>query len=141
MMAAVESIPLRLAYLADPNSVHTRRWIGFFATRGHEVHLLVGTDDEVRPGLHDRVQVHRYRRFGRRRLPFISSLQGRRSLRGLLAKLGPDVLHAHFVSRYGWQAPVRVPPVRGDPLGLGPVCHASSIDAGAPLGPVDAAWR
>lgn len=103
-MAAVESIPLRLAYLADPNSVHTRRWIGFFATRGHEVHLLVGTDDEVRPGLHDRVQVHRYRRFGRRRLPFISSLQGRRSLRGLLAKLGPDVLHAHFVSRYGWQA-------------------------------------
>lgn len=100
----MESTPLRLAYLADPNSVHTRRWIGFFADRGHEVHLLVGIDDEVRPGLHDRVVLHRYRRFGRRRVSFLSSLQGRASLRELLARLRPDVLHAHYLSRYGWQA-------------------------------------
>ena len=100
----MESTPLRLAYLADPNSVHTRRWIGFFADRGHEVHLLVGIDDEVRPGLHDRVQVHRYRRFDRRRLPLLSSLQSRAALRALLARLRPDVLHAHYISRYGWQA-------------------------------------
>ena len=96
--------PLRLAFLADPNSVHTRRWIGFFAARGHRVDLLVGIDDAVSATLPEGVQLHRYRRFGRRRLPLLSSLQGRRALRALLAELRPDVLHAHYLSRYGWQA-------------------------------------
>ena len=50
-MAAVQPGPLRLAYLADPNSVHTQRWIGFFAARGHEVHLLIGTSDDVTASL------------------------------------------------------------------------------------------
>jgi len=103
-MAAVQPRPMRIAYLADPNSVHTRRWIGFFAERGHDVHLLVGIDDDVRPGLDARVRLHRYRRFGARRVPFLSSLQGRRALRSLLAEIRPDVLHAHYLSRFGWQA-------------------------------------
>lgn len=96
--------PLRLAFLADPNSVHTHRWIGFFASRGHRVDLLVGTEDAVSATLPEGVRLHRYRRFGPRRLPFLSSLQGRRALRALLAELRPDVLHAHYLSRYGWQA-------------------------------------
>jgi len=96
--------PLRLAYLADPNSVHTRRWLGFFADRGHDVHLLVGAGDVVAPGLANAIEIHPYRRFGRRRLPLVSSIQGRGELRALLTALAPDVLHAHFVNRYGWQA-------------------------------------
>lgn len=97
------SRPLRLAYLADPNSVHTRRWLGFFADRGHEVHLLVGERDEVRD-LPEAITLHRYRRFGRRRLPLISSLQGRGRLRAVLRSIDPDVLHAHYLTRHGWQA-------------------------------------
>jgi len=104
MMAAVQRTPLSLAFLADPNSVHTLRWIGFFAGRGHRVDLLVGTDDEVRRALPDGVRLHRYPRFGRRRIPFLSSLQGRRALRRVLADLRPQVLHAHYLSRHGWQA-------------------------------------
>lgn len=103
-MAAVQPRPMRIAYLADPNSVHTRRWIGFFAERGHEVHLLVGAHDGVRPDLDERVRLHRYRRFGARRVPFASSLQGRRALRALLTEIRPDILHAHYLSRFGWQA-------------------------------------
>ena len=97
------SRPLRLAYLADPNSVHTRRWLGFFAERGHEVHLLVGERDEVRD-LPDGITLHRYRRFGPRRLPLVSSLQGRGRLRVALRSINPDVLHAHYLTRHGWQA-------------------------------------
>ena len=98
------SHPLRLAYLADPNSVHTRRWLGFFADRGHEVTLLVGTEDVILPGLHSAIRQHPYRRFGRRRLPLISSLQGRRRLRAALATVRPEILHAHYLTRHGWQA-------------------------------------
>jgi len=96
--------PLRLAFLGDPNSVHTRRWLGYFAERGHDVHLLDGYETTIRPGLHDRIRVHRYSAHGRWRIRFISSLQGRRSLRKTLKRLRPDVLHAHYLSRYGWQA-------------------------------------
>ena len=97
------SRPLRLAYLADPNSVHTRRWLAFFAERGHEIHLLVGEQDEVRD-LSEAIRLHRYQRFGRRRLPLVSSLQGRGRLRALLRSIDPDVLHAHYLTRHGWQA-------------------------------------
>ena len=97
------SRPLRLAYLADPNSVHTRRWLAFFVERGHEVHLLVGEQDDVRD-LPEAIRLQRYQRFGRRRLPLVSSLQGRGRLRALLRAIDPDVLHAHYLTRHGWQA-------------------------------------
>ncbi len=95
---------LRLAFLADPNSVHTRRWLGYFAERGHDVHLLDGYQTAIAPGLHDRILVHRYSAHGRWRIRFLSSFQGRRSLRKALKRLRPDVLHAHYLSRYGSQA-------------------------------------
>ena len=48
--------------------------------------------------------MHSYSAHGRLRIPFLSSLQGRLSLRSALKRLRPDVLHAHYLSRYGWQA-------------------------------------
>jgi glycosyltransferase involved in cell wall biosynthesis len=98
------SRPLRLAYLADPNSVHTRRWLQSFVERGHRVALVVDDRDLVRPGLPDEVRVCRYRRLGAWRLPAVSSLQGRGPLRDLLRTIGPDLVHAHYLTRYGWQA-------------------------------------
>lgn len=95
---------LRLAYLADPNSVHTRRWLAFFAARGHDVRLLVDARVAVRPGLHPAIRLERYDRFGPVRLPLVSSIQGGGALRRLLRRLRPDVLHAHYLLGYGWQA-------------------------------------
>jgi glycosyltransferase involved in cell wall biosynthesis len=94
---------LRLAYIADPNSIHTRRWLTYFAQRGHEVHLLEGFGTAISPGLDPRITIERYKAYGRLRLPLVSSLRARRELRALLGRLRPDVLHAHFVKRYGWQ--------------------------------------
>jgi hypothetical protein len=31
---------LRLCYISNPNIIHTRRWVGWFAKRGHMVCLL-----------------------------------------------------------------------------------------------------
>jgi glycosyltransferase involved in cell wall biosynthesis len=95
---------LRLAFLADPNSVHTRRWLAYFAERSHEVVLLDGYAAPIRPGLPNGVVVRRYAAHGGRRIPFVSSLQGRSQLRRALAELRPHVLHAHYLTRYGWQA-------------------------------------
>ena len=92
---------LRLAFLGDPNSVHTRRWITFFAGRGHSVHLLVPAQQEVRAGLDERIAIHRFETGGRDRPWALRALTARRSLRGLVDRVGPDVVHAHFAASHG----------------------------------------
>jgi glycosyltransferase involved in cell wall biosynthesis len=95
---------MRLCYLAHPRSIHTRRWLEYFVRRGHEVHLLTFYTDF--PSI-EGVKTH----------PILPScLSGIRRGRGWLALLfpwrirqlirtiAPDVLHAHFISFYGWMA-------------------------------------
>jgi L-malate glycosyltransferase len=94
--------PLRLAFLADVRSIHTLRWASFFAARGHQVLLLAGGNEEVGEALPEGIEVHRYDRRDRGRMPLTSTLLARRSLRRLLPTLNVDVLHAHYLASYGW---------------------------------------
>ena len=103
-MTPPSPLPLTLAYLADPNSVHTRRWLQFFTDAGHDVHLLVAAGVAIQPGLHPGVVVDRYERYRPVRLPVVSSLQGRTQLRRALRSIQPDVVHGHYLVGHGWQA-------------------------------------
>ncbi len=96
--------PLRIAYLADARSIHTRRWLQFFVDRGHDIHLLARVGDALHADLDPRIIVHGYEPFGRGRWPLVSSLQGRRALSRLLDVVQPAIVHAHYLTRYGWQA-------------------------------------
>jgi glycosyltransferase involved in cell wall biosynthesis len=95
---------MRIVYVAQHGSIHTRRWVSFFAERGHEVHVVTcGGGDAVdldadgaplpRPyTIHD---------LGRPRPGklgyFLKVLPARR----LIKRLDPDVLHAHFATSFG----------------------------------------
>lgn len=94
---------LTLAYLGDPNSIHTRRWAGWFAAHGHDVYLLVPTDSSVTEGLHPSIRVETFRGFGGGRGPFRGAPATRRSLRRRLRSIGPAILHAHYLTTAGWQ--------------------------------------
>jgi len=100
----VAARPLTLAFIGDPNSVHTRRWIGFFAERGHRVHLLVPNTVGVEAGLDPRITVHIYRAWPRTHVRGLGSLITGLGLKRLLGRIKPDVLHAHYLSWYGWSA-------------------------------------
>lgn len=122
--------PLRLAFLADPDSIHTRRWLGYFARRGHEVHLL-SLYPPARPCPEAKVHVLQRRRpaGGRgggsgggeaggllaglarqayRGLPTPAVLLATwlryrwQGLERLVGALAPHVLHAHYVTAYGF---------------------------------------
>jgi len=89
---------MRLCIIANPNSIHTQRWVRFFAQRGHEVHLIGPNPLTVTlpAGIefHDLTQVT-----NRRKFRFVVwSL----TLRRLLRTIRPDVLHAHQVTGAGW---------------------------------------
>jgi glycosyltransferase involved in cell wall biosynthesis len=96
---------LGLAFLGDPNSIHLRRWVSFFAERGHRVTLLVPEGLELEPGLPDSIEVERFRRFNPRS-PFapFGFVRSRASIRKTVARVGPDILNAHFLTEYGWHA-------------------------------------
>jgi glycosyltransferase involved in cell wall biosynthesis len=96
--------PLRLAFFGDPNSIHVRRWSGWFAERGHAVSLLVPAGHEVRPGLPASMSVEPFTPYYRSRNQVLGYFREKRSLGKVLARLAPDVVHAHFLTEYGWHA-------------------------------------
>jgi glycosyltransferase involved in cell wall biosynthesis len=91
---------LRLCVIANPNSIHTHRWVGYFAQRGYQVHLIGEKPPrrELPPGVifHDLT-----RRTNRRKLRYMVWAE---VVRRLVRQIQPDVLHAHQVSSAGWLA-------------------------------------
>jgi glycosyltransferase involved in cell wall biosynthesis len=85
---------MTIALLSAAGSIHTIRWANAFVERGHAVHLI--SQHEPATGLDARVRVHR--------LPHLKGLgyllNGWRLSR-LLARIGPDVVNAHYATGYG----------------------------------------
>ena len=88
---------MRICYIADGSSIHTQRWLNYFAAKGHEVHLIYW---KTRPGYHENIRIHLLKRFA----PFIwpvtryfSFLQWIFRVRRLVKEIKPDVIDAHFI--------------------------------------------
>ncbi len=92
--------PLRIAMLSTATSVHTRRWAGAFADRGHDVHVLSIRAADI-PG----ATVHTVRVGpANSRSPawtLLSYLRLAASARRRLRRLSPDVVHASYVPTHG----------------------------------------
>ncbi len=89
---------MRLCVIANPNSIHTRRWVGYFAARGHEVHLV----GEHRPAkaVPAGVTFHDLTAWTNvRKLRYAAWVW---RVRSILRQIRPDVLHAFQVSSAGW---------------------------------------
>ncbi|MCW2920949.1 MAG: glycosyl transferase family 1 [Thermoleophilia bacterium] len=98
---------MRIVYLAWHGSVHTRRWAGWFAERGHDVHVVtcgggdardVDADGEELPL---RYAVHE---LGTPRAGKLGYVLKRGAARRVVRRLQPDVLHAHWLTSYGMLA-------------------------------------
>ena len=100
----VDRPTLRLVYLGDPNETHTRRWIGWFADRGHEVSLVVPGDMPLESPLQPEVNLVRLPAYGDRRIKPLGYWDGRQAVRSTVTKLRPDLLHVHYLTGYGWLA-------------------------------------
>jgi glycosyltransferase involved in cell wall biosynthesis len=86
---------LRIAYLSIGRHLHTERWIGHFAAKGHDCHLLT-----VQPGPIEGVTVHDIRtRAPSKPLRYWRTLH---VVRSLLDRLQPALLNTHFLTGYGY---------------------------------------
>jgi len=90
---------MKICYLADAGSAHTRKWCKFFSDRGHEVHVM-----SFWPGENEFAELHIMPRLvdpAASSVQKLSYLLQSRALRRGIAKIQPDILHAHYASSYG----------------------------------------
>ncbi len=84
----------RILYVSDAQSIHTRRWAEHYRDRGIDVHVA-----SFRPMYIPNVTIHVLPTWGIGRWGYFSAIP---YLRYLAKKIKPDVIHAQYVTSYGF---------------------------------------
>jgi glycosyltransferase involved in cell wall biosynthesis len=93
---------MRLLYVGNPNTIHVQRWVRYFVNAGHDVHLVVVNQVRVPPDRLAGVTVHDVSlHYKPTRLAHLLEVP---RMRRVIAETRPDIVHAHYVARYGWLA-------------------------------------
>ncbi|KLU59334.1 GDP-mannose-dependent alpha-(1-2)-phosphatidylinositol mannosyltransferase [Peptococcaceae bacterium CEB3] len=110
---------MRLCFLGDAGSIHLQRWLAYFVSLGHEVHVISFRGCPV-----EGVQVHLLASGREGRLAYMKALT---RVKGMVRRIHPDILHAHYATSFGllgviskfhplivsaWGSDVLVAPVR-----------------------------
>lgn len=89
---------MRICFLGHGKSVHIKRWLQFFKSRGHDVHLITFTDTDIKD-----ISIYNVGSFN------INSNGGNWQYMGkvgeikkLLKKISPDIVNAHYITSYGF---------------------------------------
>ena len=90
---------MRICYLAGAQSVHTQKWVKFFADKGHEVHLISFEKAHI-----ENVKMYNLKRPFALRFGLDLPLKTSRArfIKRLIGRIDPDILHAHYLSDYGF---------------------------------------
>lgn len=88
---------LRLLFIANPNSTHTRRWVEWFFQRGHTVALVA--DAPLHAAWESGEIFDLAKQFNLRMIRYVVWVW---QLRAIIRRWRPDIVHAHRVSSAGW---------------------------------------
>lgn len=90
---------MKICYLSDANSVHTKKWCNYFKGIGYEIYVI-----SLNPGKIEDVEVYYFdhgeisKKSQLSKLKYFTRLN---SIKKIIKKINPDVLHAHYASSYG----------------------------------------
>lgn len=92
---------MKICYLADINSAHTKKWCNYFCDKGNEVHVISLNDGEL-----DGVNVHSLNidaslakiEKSTGKLGYLNKVK---TVKRIINDIKPDILHAHYASSYG----------------------------------------
>lgn len=88
---------LRILFISDPNSIHTRRWVSWFTQRGHIVCLLADVPPKETWSEVQVIDLSKIFYAPVIRFPIWTIW-----LRRFMQQWKPDILHAHRVNSAGW---------------------------------------
>jgi glycosyltransferase involved in cell wall biosynthesis len=87
---------MRILFVTDAPSSHSRRWIETFRDHGHEIHVA-----SFRKYLIPNVSFHLLPTFFLGKFGYLINIL---KLRALVKKINPDIIHAHHITSYGFVA-------------------------------------
>lgn len=87
---------MKICFLAPANSIHSHRWIQYFAGRGHDVHWVT-----LHPSCFDMQQEINLYQIKRCSLLPLNCFDMISQIKKLLRKINPDILHIHSLGAYG----------------------------------------
>jgi len=95
---------MRICFIANAGNIHTRKWVNYFAQKGHEVHVISNMLGE---GFAKSVRLHLLTT----RLvksssisEYVNALGWIIQIRRLIRRIKPDILDAHYITIYGYLA-------------------------------------
>lgn len=83
---------MKISFLADGRSVHTKKWLRYLADRGYEVHMINIGGMKPMEG----VEIHKLRFLRKFAYPLTVW-----KIRKVVKEIDPDILHAHVISQCG----------------------------------------
>lgn len=89
----------RLLFIAPANSIHTYRWISYFAEQGHQICLVSPVEANF---AFPSTEFHLLK-IDSFRKQFFDLL---RNLRNIYKNFSPDIVHIHYLSYLGWLAAI-----------------------------------
>lgn len=90
---------MKICFIADGRSIHTQRWVEYFA-KHHEVHLI--TYDAMNTtieGVTEHVVGSSVQSL------YLSFWPRHLAIMRLIRQIDPDLIHAHFIAKYGFHLP------------------------------------
>lgn len=90
---------MKICFLADGRSIHTRRWVKYFVEKGYEVHLITFHGVKKVKDIKN-LTIHKTPFYNTSRL--LGLLYAIPKIRALVRKINPDILHAHYLLHYGF---------------------------------------
>ena len=94
---------MKICYLADAKSIHTIKWVEYFAKRKHDVHLISFRESYI-PGvkLHPiHIKVPHSTSPTSSTFAKLGYLLYPQKVKSMIREIAPDILHAHWASSYG----------------------------------------
>lgn len=92
-------ITMKLCILAEATSIHSYRWVDFFAKKGHEVHWvsLTAFSNDIKCS----AKMYKIGSDALASIRPLNILYALKRLKPLIAKIRPDVLHVHYAGMDG----------------------------------------
>lgn len=99
---------MRICYITGAGSIHTQRWVNYFARKGHEVHLISpGGNSSDSSKVSDKIHLYPLSPVAPRIWPvskYLSALLWVVQARRLVRKIKPDIVDAHYITVNGYLA-------------------------------------
>ncbi|MBU3100276.1 MULTISPECIES: glycosyltransferase [Clostridium] len=87
---------VKICFLADAQSIHTRKWAQYFSGIYNEIHIISMRKTEY--VYESNVYVHVLRSISKNKLSYFLLIK---DIKKLVKEINPDILHSHYASSYG----------------------------------------